>query len=128
MFGRDVYTEWEVPVTRYLRKPRDKCHYEYDFGDGWVHRVLLEQVKAAHAGTKYPICTGGRRAGPVEDCGGVPGYYRLLEALADPDHAEHGEMVEWIGGGEYHPDRFRIDEVAFSNPELRLKALKEVFD
>jgi hypothetical protein len=39
---------------------------------------------------------GGRC--PPEDCGGAPGYERLLEILADPDDEEHGDMIAWCGG------------------------------
>ena len=127
LFGSEVQTEWQVPVTRYLGVPGDKCHYEYDFGDGWLHRVTLKKVHALQAGAKYPICTGGRRACPFEDCGGVSGYYQLLEALADENHEDHDEMVDWTGGGEYRPDHFEVQDVVFSAPAQRLKALKASF-
>ena len=41
-------------------------------------------------------CIAGARACPSEDCGGVPGYYRVLEVLADPHDEEHGSMLEWL--------------------------------
>ena len=88
LFGSEVQTEWQVPVTRYLGAPGDKCHYEYDFGDGWLHRVTLKKVHALQAGAKYPICTGGRRACPFEDCGGVSGYYQFLGSGPAPQSAQ----------------------------------------
>src|SRR5664279_2804881 len=48
--------------------------YEYDFGDGWKHLVEIESVATTQEpGARYPICTGGERACPREDCGGTPG-------------------------------------------------------
>jgi len=66
-----------------------KLTYTYDFGDNWEHVILVEKLLPSEAGTSYPRCTGGRRAAPPDDCGGVWGWQELLAALADPTHAEH---------------------------------------
>lgn len=90
--------------------------YEYDFGDDWKHLVEIESVAMAHEpGVRYPICTGGERACPREDCGGPPGYERLLEALADPMHEEHAELKRWAGR-RYDPEKF---DLAAANRALR---------
>lgn len=81
--------------------------YVYDFGDNWQHRIVVEQVLPPEAGTHYPRCTGGRRACPPEDVGGVWGYAEFLEALADPSHPEHDLMVSWIGGS-FDPAAFDL--------------------
>ena len=47
---------------------------------------------------------------PLEDCGGVYGYYNLLEILKDPTHEEHEDMLEWAGG-EIDPEEFSVEEV-----------------
>ena len=57
----------------------------------------------------------GKRACPPEDCGGIWGYASFLEALQDPQHPEHEEMVDWVGG-EFDPEAFDLDEV---NSELQ---------
>ncbi len=44
--------------------------YDYDFTDGWRLDLRVEQIVAAEPARVYPRCTGGRRAGPPEDCGG----------------------------------------------------------
>ncbi|MGI8647848.1 MAG: IS1096 element passenger TnpR family protein [Mycobacteriales bacterium] len=46
---------------------------------------------------------------PPEDCGGVPGYYELLEALSDPGHEQHAELTEWVGGS-FDPELCDIDQ------------------
>lgn len=79
--------------------------YEYDFGDGWKHEVLFEGCPAPDKRRKYPLCVEGERACPPEDCGGVWGYVHFLEAVADPEHEEHQDYVEWCGGS-FSPEEF----------------------
>ncbi len=107
----EILPAWEVPISRYLTSPGDALEYDYDFGDDWSHEIELLEILAKDRGTKYPLCIDGAGACPPEDCGGVPGYYELLEALADLDHAEHEDMVEWLKGHAknyypYDPDDF----------------------
>ena len=78
--------------------------YEYDFGDGWEHEIRFEGSPKKEPGKKYPLCLEGDRACPPEDVGGLGGFYEFLEALADPKHEQHEEMLEW--GGNYDPEKF----------------------
>ena len=129
-FDREVKPDWEVPVWRHFAQPGDECLYLYDFGDGWEHRVVLEDVHPLRRSIKYPICTDGERACPPEDCGGVPGYNDLLAILADPEHDEHEEMISWLSShGDYwpyDPARFEPDRVTFDNPKKRLRDIRAV--
>lgn len=74
---------------------RFRFFYEYDFGDDWQHEVLFEGCLRAQKGQRYPICLEGERACPPEDVGGVWGYIEYLEALADPKHEQHEQMLQW---------------------------------
>ena len=51
-------------------RPRERFLYEYDFGAGWQHDVRAETMLPLEPGRAYPVCVGGRRAVPLEDCGG----------------------------------------------------------
>ena len=84
-------------VRDLLKRRNDKMIYEYDFGDGWEHQVLLEDIVDVDQGIAYPICIGGRCACPPEDCGGVWGYQGLLDVLSDPTGPEYEAMIEWLG-------------------------------
>jgi hypothetical protein len=79
--------------------------YEYDFGDSWQHEILFEGRVKAKPGQEYPICQDGHRACPPEDVGGIWGYADFLEAIGDPDHDQHQEMKEWVGG-KFDPEEF----------------------
>lgn len=109
---------WEIPLAEYFRAPGDQADYEYDFGDGWEHEVVLEQVSTRVAKAKYPVCLDGARACPPEDCGGVPGYEQMLEVLGDPTDEEHESILQWVGG-RYDPAGFDAKKVRFDDPKKR---------
>lgn len=87
-----------------------KLVYEYDFGDGWEHEIIVEKKLVPEAGVAYPRCSAGRRACPPEDCGGPWGYGALLEAVADPEHSEHEEKSEWLGD-DFDAEAFDLEAV-----------------
>ncbi|MCG2711387.1 MAG: hypothetical protein L6416_03575, partial [Candidatus Omnitrophica bacterium] len=90
--------EKKVKLKNALKQEKQKFEYEYDFGDGWRHEIIVEKILPLEKGKYYPVCVDGARACPPEDCGGVPGYADFLMAIKHPNHARHEEMLEWIGG------------------------------
>lgn len=72
-----------------------EMRWDYDFGDGWEHDVVVESITPAESGIRYPFCLAGSGACPPEDSGGPPGYEGLLEALGDPTHPEHAFLRDW---------------------------------
>jgi MoaA/NifB/PqqE/SkfB family radical SAM enzyme len=118
--GFEMGTKNEKSKTLGEVAPSEKVKfvYEYDFGDSWEHAILVEKIMEPEEGKKYPVCIDGKLACPPEDCGGVWGYYDTVEALADPEHPEHAERLEWIGE-DFDPEYFDIDSV-----NARLKRYK----
>jgi hypothetical protein len=115
---------WDIPISSCFRVPGETALYEYDFGDGWEHEVLLEGILLKEKGGKYPRCVAGERACPPEDCGSIPGYYNVLDVLRNPDHDEYQETVAWLRGHEknyypYRPDEFNPGQVHFDDPKKR---------
>jgi hypothetical protein len=93
-----------------------RFQYEYDFGDSWNHEVLFEKGVQTDPKAKYPLCLEGERACPPEDCGGVWGYGDFVEAIRNPDHERHDELLEWVGGS-FNPEKF--------DPAKATKAMKK---
>jgi len=81
--------------------------YLYDFGDGWEHSVTLEKRLLPDIQLRRPRCIGGQNACPPEDVGCPVGYMNYLEALLDPQHEEHQDMLNWRGPG-FHPAKFSV--------------------
>ena len=90
--------------------------YEYDFGDGWRHRVKVKHIAQPNTEWFYPLCIAGARAAPPDDVGGVMGYLDFLNAIKDPKHEEHDRMLEWVGGA-FDPTGFDLNEI---NRTLRI--------
>jgi hypothetical protein len=84
--------------------------YEYDFGDGWEHVVLVEKILPMTPDAKLPVCIKGKRACPPEDVGGIWGYEEFLEAIKDPNHPEHEMYAEWLDY-DFDPEAFDKDVV-----------------
>ncbi len=115
-----VLPGWETPISSYLTEPGMSVQYEYDFGDGWKHEILLESIQIKEKRVKYPKCLAGERACPPEDCGGIPGFEDLLEIIKDSKNKEYQDTMEWLGGS-YLPGYFEPSKVKFDNPTKRLK-------
>ena len=108
-FERD-FDEKRFSLRAIAPLPGMKFRYDYDFGDGWEHAILVEKVLAPDPNERYPVCLAGKRACPPEDVGGPWGYEEFLAAMADPKHPEHDEREEWIGG-PFDPEEFSVDDV-----------------
>lgn len=114
--------EREVSLIQYLKKPKDAVYYEYDFGDSWMHKVQLEKVVSNVEG-ECPKLVVGAQAEPREDCGGISGYYHLLNVLRNPDHKEHDELCDWLGidEPEVYLEREFDTDIPFRDPKKVLR-------
>jgi hypothetical protein len=88
--------EDKILVGKALPKVGSKLRFEYDFGDGWEHDVIVEEIGPRRPRTAYPLCTEGKRACPPEDCGGPGGYAEILELLVDPARPDPEDIRGWI--------------------------------
>jgi hypothetical protein len=101
----------EYLISEVFKRAGQKYTYIYDFGDDWKHQILLE--KTTGKPVFAPHCIGGEGACPPEDCGGVHGYYRMVDAINNPNHKDHEEMLEWMGipeGGKWDVNAFDLDQ------------------
>ena len=114
----EVYPGWEIPVFVYFNELGLKADYEYDYSDSWIHTVQLEGYLYKEMRIKYPICIGGERACPPEDCGGVSGYYNVLKTISDIANEDYEGMKVWAGQ-DWKPEWFYKDLVIFDDPYKR---------
>ena len=108
-FPKGEIDEKRVKVFQALRDERHFT-FAYDFGDGWEHEVVIEELKWSDLGLKFAVCLDGTKACPPDDVGGPSGYREFLAAISDPTHREHERYVKWIGGS-FDPNEFDLGRV-----------------
>lgn len=111
----EVSNSRKVKLSQLVEEGVKKFRYQYDMGDSWEHTITVEKPQPSEPGVKYPRCIAGERAGPPEDCGGAWGYGDFVDAIQNPKHERHDELLEWVGG-EFDPEAFNLDAV---NMELQ---------
>jgi hypothetical protein len=94
----EVSSSRKVKLSQLVADGIKKFGYTYDMGDNWDHTIQVEKTLPVEAGVNYPCCIEGKRACPPEDCGGPWGYPDFVEAIQNPRHERHEELLEWIGG------------------------------
>lgn len=110
--------EKRVRIDEVAGTPRQRFTYLYDFGDHWLHNVVVESISPAHPDTTYPRFVDGRGACPPEDVGGPPGYESFVAINADQSHPEHARMREWVGS-RFDPAALDIDGITSSLRRFR---------
>ncbi|MBC2639107.1 MULTISPECIES: plasmid pRiA4b ORF-3 family protein [unclassified Rhodococcus (in: high G+C Gram-positive bacteria)] len=106
--------EEEVPIGLLLSSVGDHLTYLYDFGDDWIHHIVVESVDDPHPDFAGALCLDGGNMAPYEDSGGPWGWAAKIDASADPRHEEHAEIREWLGlrpGQQLDPTSFDRDRV-----------------
>ncbi|SDR30957.1 pRiA4b ORF-3-like protein [Rhizobiales bacterium GAS113] len=96
----------DIQLREVLRPRKTHIDYLYDFGDSWEHGLTVTRIRAREPDMSYPRYLAGERGAPPEDCGGLFGFYSLLEALVDRKDPDHGWAKERLKG--FAPDL--IDE------------------
>jgi hypothetical protein len=94
----EVLDARKVKMGKLFKEECAKSIYIYDFGDYWKHRISLEKVDTEDL--VRPYCLEGAGACPLEDVGGMHGYYEMVQAFARPKSKELAEYREWLGLGK----------------------------
>ena len=106
--GTKVVNENRTELGELMGTVGARLLYEYDFGDGWQHELVLEEVLLGDESFQQ-MCVAGKQCCPPEDCGGPQGFAELLNALGDANHPGHDEACEWLG--DYVSESFSSDDI-----------------
>ena len=112
--GPELIDERRKKLLKLLGRSR-KFEYLYDFGDNWRHHIRVEGLSPRISPRPHATCIAGEMACPPEDVGGLGGYFKFLEAVMNPRHEEHQNMIDWYGG-RFDPAACNIIEI---NERLR---------
>lgn len=96
--------------------------YHYDFGDDWIHEILVEGQIIQLKKQKYPACIDGGNHHAFEDIGGVYGYQNTVDILMNPNHDQHKDLKAWLKDvygaakiNKFDPTFFDAKKIKFSS-------------
>lgn len=112
-YGPFDYIEASTTYIREFMEEEEWFTYTYDFGDHWKHRVTIEKIVTDYPFI-YPMVLKYKGDCPIEDCGGIEGYYECLEIINDESHPEREERLEWMESQGY-PNEY---DIAYVNEQL----------
>ena len=111
--------ESKVTLAEALPRAKSQMFYEYnfdlDFGGGWEHLIVLEKILPATLSQPLAEVLVGEGACPLEDIGGLDGWYYFLDVIAHPESEEyqddeHQEMREWVEA-DFNPNFYDVKAV-----------------
>ena len=114
----DEGEELELAVGDLLEKEGGSITYEYDFGDGWMHKITLQKMEPTDPSDRTIRILGGKNACPPEDIGGPWIYSRMVELWRSGDkkrlESEFAERAGFLLEGDFDPTYFDKEEVQFA--------------
>lgn len=121
-WGEPPLDEYGVPLNTLLTAPKDRLHYQYDFGDDWEHTITLEKVLAPVLADALPRCADGRGHAPQEDSFGPHGWMEKLTISNNPSDPDYQGIRAWLllaEGESIDPRAFDLTKVNKNLAELR---------
>jgi hypothetical protein len=103
----DFKNSYQAKLGNVIKEKGSIFLYEYDFGDGWEHQLLIEDIIDREPEKHYPLCIEGENASPHEDSGGPYGYMEMLEIIKNPYHEEFHSTRTWLGK-KFDPYKFDL--------------------
>ena len=110
----------QIRLADFRFRLNERFLYEYDLRDSWQHEVRVERRLAAESKRTYPVCVGGRRAAPPEDCGGPWAFLERRDAVPGQVREHLERIVEDIDAGDLDAVRDELDTVESLRTRLTL--------
>jgi hypothetical protein len=118
--GLEGEDETGTTLTRALARSGGTLWYEYDLGDSWMHLVTEESSRALDPEAPEARVLDGALRVPLEDCGGLGGWYEMLELSRVPSaNPDRSYIVDWFRAhfGYFTP----VDPEAFDEGAANLR-------
>lgn len=95
---KDIYTDetcvyMDTTLETYLKEGL-KFLYTYDYGDNWVHQIVVE--KECEERYPYIRLLKWKQDNLADDAGNVEGYKEVVAIAQDATHEDHQMMKEWL--------------------------------
>lgn len=116
----------ETKLIALIDKEGEDFKYEYDFGDGWSHSIILEKFESLENTQQLPFCLSGALKCPPEDCGGITGFYDFLSIISNKRHPDYQDTKVWAGG-KFNSTEFDVVKInkQLKNIDKYIKSIEE---
>lgn len=124
-FNKQTLDECETKLSDVFGKGFSNLKYVYDFGDDWVHDIVLEDILTIIY--PYPVCTAAKGCTPPEDCGGPMGYEMMKNILNEAPDSKEAEQIRLEMGLDDDED-IDLSKVDIDEINMELKDIKMYID
>jgi hypothetical protein len=90
---------------------KEKFFYEYDFNDQWRHLIRVEAILPSESDQRYPVCIGGKRAAPPEDCGGPWAFMERRDEMPCEVWERFWRLKEVVDAGDLDAVREQMESL-----------------
>ena len=112
-------------LNELLKKSGNTLTYTYDFGDDWVHEIVLKNKNFIEEDA-IPLpfgCIDGRMRCPMEDCGGPDSHMHLLDILSYPQKNQQNKedfeaLLDFIEQPDADPQKMMEHLYTFDSDEV----------
>jgi hypothetical protein len=101
----------QVRLVDFQFRPNQRFLYEDDFSDRWRHEVRIERGFEKESKRTYPVCIGGQRAAPPEDCGGPRASLERCDSAPWQVHEHLEHLTESINAGDLDAARDHLEAI-----------------
>ncbi len=112
--GRNFFSE-DYTLGEVLYDKGKSIEMEYDFGDSWMHEVRLSSIGEYKPDEVHAVrFIDGKRACPIEDCGGVWGYEALCAHYSGDDSFDEDyddEFFDYFIDEDFDPEYLDVPRV-----------------
>jgi hypothetical protein len=102
---------------------KEKFLYEYDFNDQWRHLIRVEAILPSESDQSYPVCIGGKRAAPPEDCGGPWAFMERRDEVRCEVWERFWRLKEVVDAGDLDAVREQMESLESIREWLALDRL-----
>ena len=102
---------------------KEKFFYEYDFNDRWRHLIRVEAILPSESDQRYPVCIGGKRTAPPEDCGGPWAFMERRDEVRCEVWERFWRLKEVVDAGDLDAIREQMESLESIREWLTLDRL-----
>ncbi|GAA1886314.1 hypothetical protein GCM10009715_35560 [Paeniglutamicibacter psychrophenolicus] len=121
--GLEGEDETGSTLTEALARSGGTLWYEYDLGDSWMHLITEESSRPLDPAAPEARVLDGALRVPLEDCGGLGGWYEMLKLSRVPSaNPDRSYIVDWFRAhfGYFTPVDPEAFDAGAANMRVRL--------